>query len=132
MNDPDPFLQSLTDEARDLPLQAAHAARQRVAQRQRHRRRLALAALTGVTCLIGLFAGRAAFTTPEKPLAAAQPPSAPAPRVVPAALREEKSAPLPSGLDAEQLRFVTAAHDVPLLLVRDATGKVTRIHVVER
>ena len=40
--------------------------------------------------------------------------------------------PLPAGLNAEQAAFVKAMGDQPLLLVRDASGKVARIHVFER
>lgn len=40
--------------------------------------------------------------------------------------------PLPSGLDEEQTKFVLSVGDIPLLFVRDASGKVTRIHIVQR
>ena len=39
---------------------------------------------------------------------------------------------LPEGLTEEQASVVMAARDLPLLLVRDTTGKVARIHVIER
>jgi hypothetical protein len=39
---------------------------------------------------------------------------------------------LPTGLDKEQQELVKAAGSLPLLLVREGSGKVTRIHVIER
>jgi hypothetical protein len=39
---------------------------------------------------------------------------------------------LPAGLDPEQMAFIQATGDIPLLLVRNSEGKVTRIHLIER
>jgi hypothetical protein len=38
----------------------------------------------------------------------------------------------PSQLDPEQMALVQAAGDMPLLLVRNSSGQVTRIHLIER
>jgi hypothetical protein len=40
--------------------------------------------------------------------------------------------PPPAGLSQEQQSLFEAARGLPLLLVRDGAGKVTRIHVIER
>lgn len=125
MKRPDPLLESLAEEAADLPTLAAEAARQRSTQRKLHRQ------LSGVVAAVAVLV----FATwkflpsrggnqstvaehpvmPNKPLQITSDPQA-----------------LPSGLDEEQTAFVLAAKDLPLLLVRNAAGKVTRIHVVER
>lgn len=146
MNAPhDPLFQSLADEAADLPARAASAARQRNAQRRRNREGLAQAAVLALLGVIiwNLVPKQAAPPTtvavhspgvtapersPEPDAPIAQPSGNPFPRksAVPAALS------LPSGLDPEQTKFVKAVGDLPLLFVRDAAGKVTRIHLVQR
>ena len=45
---------------------------------------------------------------------------------------EAMNDPLPDGLDQEQQELFKAARGLPLLLVRDGSGKVARIHVIER
>ncbi len=149
----DPLLQSLADEAADLPLRAAIEARQRIARRTQNRQRLALAltvSFLGVVAWVLLPSREVRHSpvalhpvTPERStnLAPSAPeptptPPAPEPReYVKAQIGEEAlraSLPLPTGLDEEQQELVKAAGDLPLLLVRDGTGKVTRIHVIER
>ena len=199
----DPLLQSLAEEAADLPLRAASEARKTRARAMQQRRQFALT-LTVLFC--GVCAWQA-FTpndsrrenvavqsspsnpsspssplsppeNPDAPLSKPDPndapklaldhkPSAPMPspthaswlepdlkRLAPAPnhnfskaatpapseyvkVQTEEQArnsplPLPDGLSREQQRVVEAARGLPLLLVRDSAGKVTRIHVIER
>lgn len=151
----DPLLQSLADEACDLPLRAAHEARARNMHHLRHRY-LAAAAVTI------LFVGVCAWsliTMPEPPSSsvamrpaapqenpteptapspspaiAKHDPSVPSPRDFVKVQTEEEAAndPLPDGLDREQQEVFKAARGLPLLLVRDSSGKVARIHVIAR
>ena len=189
-NDPgDPLLQSLAEEAADLPLRAAHEARNTRARAMQRRRQFALT-------ITVLFCGVCAWQvfmpndarrdviavqsnptdpsspseSPDEPTARPTPelspqlapdltPSASAPKpthdsksrastpnpspVAPAPLEppnyvkvqtedQARNNPLPPGLSAEQENLLKAARGLPLLLVRDSTGKVTRIHVIER
>ncbi len=141
---PEPLLQSLADEATHLPLRAAIEARQRSAHRVQIRQRFALA---GTIALLGLLAWALFPSRQVSPsLVAIHPatpkstpdlaPPAPEPRDDVKVQIDEDAAleplPLPTGLDREQQELVKAAGDLPLLLVRDSTGKVTRIHVIER
>jgi hypothetical protein len=149
----DPLLQSLADEAADLPIRAAIEARQKSAHRVQIRQRFALAATVSFLGVVAwvLFSSREVRhatvavppVTPESStvLAASAPeptptPPAPEPREDVKVQTEEEVAQaprsLPTGLDHEQQELVKAAGDLPLLLVRDGTGKVTRIHVIER
>ena len=146
MNAPhDPASQCLADEAADLPARAASAARQRSAHRRQNRQRRAQAtilAVLGVILwnLVPKQAGSPATVvvhspgvmapepSPEPDAPIARPFGDPSPR--PSVL--STSPPLPSGLDPEQTKFVQAVGDVPLLFVRDASGKVARIHIVQR
>ena len=150
---PDPPLQSLADEAAALPVRAAIEARQRNARRTQNRQRLALTLTVfflGVVAWVLLPSREVRHSTvarhpvtPESStnLAPSAPeptptPPAPEPREYVKAQTDEEalrvSVPLPTGLDKEQQELVKAARDLPLLLVRDGTGKVTRIHVIER
>lgn len=121
----DPLLRGLSEEAADLPLRAALEARQASARRRRIRRRSALAASA---CMMAILAWAAWPSIPElKP----GPPASgsivkqhPEPPVHPPAL--------PPGLDPDQLALVKAAGDLPVLLVRDKSGRVTRVHLIER
>jgi len=182
-NDPhDPLLQSLADEAADLPARAAREARARNTHhmQQRFRAASAVTILFVCVCSWSLLTSRdphPAFVAeqsatpesdPEKPteptapeapdlpvlspsptLASARPkpsdprahsvptdPSAPMPREFVKVQTEEETMrdplPLPEGLDKEQQELFKAARGLPLLLVRDSSGKVTRIHVIER
>lgn len=47
-------------------------------------------------------------------------------------VKSEARETLPTGLNDEQEAFVKAAKDMPLLLVRNSSGQVTRIHLFER
>ena len=141
----DPLSQSLAEEAADLPARAARAARQRNAQRHRNRQRLTQAAVLVLLCMITWHLA----PPPNAPIATVAKHS-PAPKLSPepdapiahpfAQTGEPSpvknvthaSFPLPSGLDEEQTEFVKAVGDVPLLFVRDASGKVTRIHLFQR
>jgi len=155
-NEPnDPLLQSLADEASDLPLRAAHEARSR---NMHYLRQRGLAA-SAVTILFAGLCAWSFITMPEprsssvtvqpavphespKESPAPFPPSAIAkndPSVQPsreiAKVQTEDDAmndPLPDGLDHEQQELFKAARGLPLLLVRDSSGKVARIHVIER
>jgi hypothetical protein len=130
----DPLLRSLLEETTDLPARAAAAARQRSAQRRQSRRRLAQ---TAALALLSILAWRL-FPTPTEPAStvAVVSPGATAPEFSPepdAPTAPKLATPsLPSGLNPEQAQFVKALGNLPLLLVRDDSGKVTRIHLVER
>lgn len=188
-NPNDPLLQSLAREAADLPLRAAHEARETRVRAMQRRRQFALT-ITVLFCGVcawqvfmpndarhAIIAVQSnptdpsswsespdeptARPTPELPsqLAPDPTPSAPAPKPThdtknrasapnpssfePAALEpsnyvkvqteeQAENNPLPPGLSAEQENLLKAARGLPLLLVRDSTGKVTRIHVIER
>lgn len=149
MNAPnDPLSQSLADEAAELPFRAASAARQRNVQRRQNRERLAQAA---VLSLFGVLAWNfvvpqtepfttiavhsPGFTTPDlspEPDSPVAQPFEPFENPSPREGSVSVTLPLPSGLDSEQAKFVEAVGDVPLLFVRDDSGKVTRIHIVHR
>ena len=136
-----PLLQSLADEAADLPLLAASEARRRHARRQRNQLSIPLAVLA---LAIGLGAWQVRTMRPVIPTIVAVPPMptessptpAPGPREYVKVQTEEQARshplPLPPGLSREQQNVVEAARGLPLLLVRDRAGKVTRIHVIER
>lgn len=136
---PDPFLRSLADEARDLPARAATEARRRAAERKENRQRLALAATVSVLGLVTW------LTLPPRDVGqttiashhTASPNKASAPAGSSGTENTGKGSShlaeaLPAGLNAEQAVFVKALEGQPLLLVRDASGKVSRIHVFER
>lgn len=139
----DPLLQMLAEEASDLPARAAMAARQRKARRQRNHQVLAVAACI---CLCGVGAWMLIPSRDQHNQTVTANPAAPpdpTPATDPPGLREtvsihlqepdeSLSQPLPSGLNQEQVAFVEAARDLPMLLVRDTSGKVTRIHLLER
>lgn len=125
MKRPDPLLEILSEDAADLPALAAKAARQRNAQRQRHRK-LSTAVAT-VAILVFATWRFLPSRGGNKSIVAQHPVSTKNPLQISNDLQL-----LPTGLDPEQAAFVLAAKDQPLLLVRNAAGKVTRIHVVER
>ncbi len=151
----DPLLQSLADEASDLPLRAAREARSRNMQHLRQR----YAAASAVTILFAGLCAWSLITEPEPrfPSVAVQPAAvqenptesptlSPSPVIAkndPSVLRplefvkvqaveEPAIDPLPDGLDREQQELFKAARGLPLLLVRDSFGKVERIHVIAR
>ena len=156
----DPLLQSFADEAADLPLRGANEARITRARAMQHRRQFALTVTVlfcGVCAWQGFTprdAGRetiAVQTIPAEPAprpAHDSAPPSPAPIPTPSAppepepreyvkVQTEEQAmndplPIPDGLSKEQRAVVVAARGLPLLLVRDSSGKVTRIHVIER
>lgn len=140
---PDPLLQSLAAEAADLPGLAAREARRARAARQQ-RRRVATAALA--LCIAGFGTWRViAPVHPDPAPTTAQ--VNPAEDIAPPAVAPESDEyikvqtvqealteplPMPAGLSKEQQDVVTAARGLPLLLVKDASGKVTRIHAIEQ
>lgn len=135
---PHPLLRSLTDDAADLPARAAAEARQVGIRRSRLRLRAALAALTMVFgwsawSLLARHEARLALAAAPR----LKPDPAPAePREFVKVRTEDEAMhaplPLPEGLDREQQELFKAARGLPLLLVRDDSGKVVRIHVIER
>lgn len=122
---PDPVLQSLAEEAADLPKRAAAEARKAVRQRGLNRQRTAL---TAVVFLIGIVTWNAwppgGDSRPSMPMAGHVTENHVA--------KPEVLQTLPTTLDPEQEAFVRSAGDIPLLLVRNSTGQVTRIHLIER
>jgi hypothetical protein len=184
-NPNDPLLQSLAEEAADLPLRAAHEARNTRARAIQRRRQFALT-ITVLFCGVCAWqvfmpndARRDVIAVQSNPADPSSPsespdeptarlslqlapdlmPSAPAPKPTndpksrapapnpspfePSPLEppnyvkvqteeQAENNPLPPGLSAEQENLLKAARGFPLLLVRDSTGKVTRIHVIER
>lgn len=150
----DPLFESLAEEAADLPARAANAARQRKAQRRQNRQRLmqaAVFALLGVSTWQLVPRNDVRPTTdiadhvptgnqpapihfdpspePDAPIATIAPGAA---KPNPGIMTVSATLPLPSGLNEEQAEFVKALPDAPLLFIRDDSGKVTRIHLVER
>lgn len=122
---PDPLLQSLVEEAADLPIRAAAAARKAITQRRLNCQRTALVA---ATFLIGIVTW-SALPPVRKP----QPSVTEAGHVAENhAVKPEALRTLPTGLNPEQTAFVKAAGDMPLLFVRNSSGQVTRIHLIER
>ena len=147
----DPLFESLAEEAADLPARAATAARQRKAQRRQNRQRLmqaAVFALLGVSTwqLVPRNDVQPTTDTADHVVTADEPtptrikhapePDAPFPRKAtspqPGIMTVAAALPLPSGLNEEQTEFVKALRDVPMLFVRDDSGKVTRIHIIQR
>lgn len=118
----DPLLESLAEEAAALPVLAAIAARRRNTQRHKNRRKVGLLASIS---LIGFVTWT---TWLEKEQTSAEPQSLLTTQEVKSEARET----LPTGLNDEQEAFVKAAKDMPLLLVRNSSGQVTRIHLIER
>jgi hypothetical protein len=139
----EPLLQSLADEVSDLPLLAAQEARKTRALRMKQRRQVSLAitVLLFGMCLWQVFPGKnvapdsiampsPAVSTQQTTTMSLQPSM----RVI---VRTEEQArneplPLPDGLTKDQENVVIAAQGLPLLLIRNSSGIVTRIHVVER
>lgn len=143
----DPLLRSLSQDAAGLPDRAALEARKTRSVRIKQRRRLSL----GVTAVMaGAFAwlilpsgeiggGQVVIQDPpDAPLVLATPHSSASPlageRLI---VRTEEQArrdplPMPVGLTRDQEDVVKAARGLPLLLVRDPSGKVVRVHVLER
>ena len=143
----DPLLQCLADEAADLLLRAANEARN---TRARHMHRRRQFSLTVAVLFLGVFAWqvfppRAARretiamrpATPETaPLPTPGAPTVPEQRGFVKVQTEDQvkndPLPLPDGLSQEQETLLFAARGLPLLLVRDDSGKVTGVHVIER
>lgn len=140
----DPLLQSLTDEAADLPLKAAAEARRARTLRTRRHRQMALT-LTVIFCGVCAWqmfprGGKdGVMITSVEPSDAGTglPGEASLASHQTMIVRTEVQAkneplPLPDGLTADQAKVVKAAHGLPLLLVRDRSGSVARIHLIER
>ena len=148
------LLQSLAEEAADLPLRAAREARSHQIRRARRKSSIAL---TVTALLVGACFWMTSFhREPQQPIVAvnsASPnplpdrgPSPPKPASEPllasqprdfVKVQTEEEAirnplPLPEGLDQEQQGLFNAARGLPLLIVRNESGKVLRIHVIER
>lgn len=121
----DPLLQSLAEEAADLPIRAAAEARKAITQRRLNHQRTALVA---AAFLIGV------VTWNALPSVRKLRPGLPEAGHVAEnhAVNSEALRTLPTGLNPEQTAFVKAAGDMPLLFVRNSSGQVTRIHVIER
>jgi hypothetical protein len=122
---PDPLLQSLVEEAADLPIRAAAEARKAITQRRLNRQQTALVA---AAFLIGIFTWNALPSV--RKLRPGLPEAGPV--AGNHAVKPEAFQSLPTGLNPEQTAFVKAAGDMPLLFVRNSSGQVTRIHVIER
>lgn len=142
----DPLLQSLAEEAADLPLKAANEARKARALRAKHRRQIAIA-VTVLFCGVSAWqmlptmdTGRELVVNRQSPdaLASARRQTSSSSQLGEYLIaRTEEQArneplPLPDGLTEEQANVVKSARGLPLLLVRDSVGKVARIHVIER
>ena len=139
----DPLLRSLAEEAVDLPLRAAVEARR---TRELGRRRRRQIALTSTALFCGMCAWQVIqpMNTRRESIGMQEPSDAPLKTTHPSTetdnhliVRTEEQArneplPLPEGLTREQENVVKAARGLPLVLVRDNTGKVSRIHVIER
>jgi hypothetical protein len=131
----DPLLQSIAEEAADMPLKAAVEARKTRIRRTQQRRQIAITAVAlfcGV-CAWQMFppAERARDLTANVSIS-----PTPLEQGILLVRTEEQARneplPLPAGLSKDQENLVKAAQGLPLLLVRDSTGRVARIHVFER
>ncbi len=140
----DPLLQSLTEEADDLPLKAAAEARRTCASRMRRRRQIALT-FTVIFCGVSAWQMFPRGGKDSEMITSVEPSDACTVLPGEAALtslqtmivRTEVQArneplPLPDGLTSDQAKVVKAARGLPLLLVRDRSGSVARIHLIER
>ena len=148
---PDPLQLSLTADTSDLPLRAAMEARRRNGERQRNRRQfmvvsllLLLAAFTSLGLPWRDTSHRSVSGSPSisdnqtshATLMAAQSPDATGSGDIPKQFAEnpaeDVNQSLPTGLNPEQLALIKAAADQPMVLVKNSSGKVIRIHVIER
>jgi len=132
----DPLLRSLAEEAADLPLKAAGEARRTRALRVKRHRQATLA-LTVLFCAVCAWQPYAPRDRGRELVAVQNSPHASMNLTKHVIVRTEEQArnaplPLPDGLNANQAKVVLAAQGLPLLLVRDSSGKVARIHVIER
>ncbi len=154
----DPLRQILAEETADLPLKAASEARKSRSLQAKYRLQIAttVSVLFCTMCVWQFFPreqvskeSMALQTPAAAPIAfpdessrpfphspePTEPPS-PQPREVETVQTQEQAIndplPLPEGLTEEQANVVNAARGLPLLLVRDTSGRVTRIHVIER
>ena len=138
----DPLLQAITDEAADLPGLAAAEVRRHRTRRRQQRRRLAgalLAVWLGVCLWQSLRtttpAGKHTVSTPSLVAGttgpAAEPPAGFV-KVQTVAQAQSDPVPVPSGVTQEQRALLEACPGLPVLLVMDDSGRVARIHVVER
>ncbi len=139
---PDPLPKCLTDDAAHLPGLAARQARQAWARRVRNRRRLAqglaVAILTYCSWQALHLMGPDRKQNRAPPTIVHQPPgvtiSRPGEFVKIQTLQQVMSEPAatPPGASDEQKALLEAARDQPLLLVIDDSGRLARIHVIER
>ena len=139
---PDPWLKSLTDEAADLPGLAASEARRFRARRLHHRRQWAL--VFGIVIIGAGFWQSFRLVHPVRkqagspPILVQQMPASkeahPAEFVKVQTMEEAMSEPfpIPPGASQQQKELLEAARGLPLLLVMDDSGKLARIHVIER
>ena len=119
---PDTLLNCLTEEAADLPIRAAFEARKITKQHRKNRQKLTLVATTAILIITSWKLSSSIFkNVPESSIITDNPTDTPA-------LKQ----PLPAELDPEQMAFLQATGDIPLLIVRNSAGKVTRIHLIER
>jgi hypothetical protein len=119
---PDTLLHCLAEEAADLPIRAAIEARNIKKQRRKNRQKYGIVATTAI---LGIISWTLSSSLRDHATGSSEITENPAAK--PADIPQ-----LPDGLDPEQLAFVQANRDIPLLLVRNSVGKVTRIHVIER
>lgn len=128
----EPLLQSLAEETANLPLRAAAEARRARAQRLQHRRQFTVV-ITVLICGLCLWQ----MNTHQDSMAKQNisPPST-QPRAQLITRTEEQARsqdlPMPEGLTKDQENLVKAARGLPLVFIRDSSGKVSRIHVFER
>ena len=140
--DPDPhqhFREMLSEDASHLPAMAARAARESRVRRDRLRRRWASASLLTLLVVGGwhLFDGIHRVLPGHDLVSDVIPASAVAGRESFVRVRTMDEAlaeplPPPPGATPDQKDLLDAARGLPLLLVLDASGKPSRIVVVER
>jgi hypothetical protein len=128
----DPLLQSLAEETADLPLRAAAEARRACTQRLQHRRQFAVAITVLVCgfCVWQMVSHRDSIAKQNIATSSTQPRAQLITRTEEQA--RNQPLPMPEGLTKDQENVVKAARGLPLLLVRDSSGKVARIHFFER
>ncbi len=137
-----PFLKSLIDETAELPRLAASEARRFTARQAERRAQLTWAVAIAMLGMCSWESLHLRWPIPRQagspPKFVQQPPAPKAPRpaefIKVQTIQEAMSQPLPTppGASQEQKDLLEAARGLPLVLVLDESGKLARIHVVER
>jgi hypothetical protein len=136
---PDPLLQSLADDANALPAAAAAHARESCRARGAARRAASMLAVFLVLAAGIWWAARDRIESPGGAEIAHSNPSRQPPVRLPSEgfvkvqhADEPYAAVIPPGAGEDERRLLAALEGVPAVLVRDASGRITRVHVIDR